>query len=158
LLGVAVLALALSACGGKEEAEQGGGAGNEAGPTAAAGPVSIDLWHSELGANQTALQALIDRFNASQNEVKVRLIFQGNASELILKLLNSLRSGDVPALVELEEKDFQVMADSGAATPVQAFMDAEGYDLSDFDEKAVELHTVDGKLYAMPFIVSVPLL
>jgi sn-glycerol 3-phosphate transport system substrate-binding protein len=158
LLGVAVLALALSACGGEEGAKEGGGAGDEARPTTAAGPVTIDLWHMETGATETTLQRLVDRFNASQDEVKVRLVFQGGAGDIVLKLLTSLRSGDVPALVELVEADVQVMVDSGGVTPVQEFVDAEGYDLSDFDEKAVQYYTVDDKLYAMPFAVSVPML
>jgi sn-glycerol 3-phosphate transport system substrate-binding protein len=158
LLGVAILALALSACGGNEGAGEGGGAGKTAGPTAAAGPVSIDFWHSEQAASQTAFQALIDRFNASQNEVKVRLLFQGTPTELTVKLVNSLRSGDVPALVEVAEGDAQMMVDSGGITPVQQFMDAEGYDLSDFDEKAVDYYTWDGKLNAMPLGINVPML
>jgi sn-glycerol 3-phosphate transport system substrate-binding protein len=155
---VAVLAVALSACGGKEGAEEGGGAGNEARPTAAAGPVSIDFWHSESAANEATLQRLVDRFNASQDQVKVRALFQGNVHDLILKLLTSLPSGHVPALVELVEANVQIVVDSGGATPVQEFIDAEGYDLSDFDEKLVEYYTVDGKLYAMPWAVSVPML
>jgi sn-glycerol 3-phosphate transport system substrate-binding protein len=158
LLGVAVLALALRACGGKEGAEEGGGAGEEAGPTAAAGPVTIDFWHSETVASETALQGLIDRFNASQDEVKVRAVFQGGSDQLILKLVTSMRSGDVPALVELADVDTQVMVDSGGATPVQEFVDAEKYGLSDFDEKAVQYYTVGDKLYAMPFAIAVPML
>jgi sn-glycerol 3-phosphate transport system substrate-binding protein len=158
LLGVAVLALALSACGGKEGAEEGGGAGNEAGPTAAAGPVTIDFWHSETVASETTLERLIDRFNASQDEVKVKPVFQGGSDQLILKLVTSMRSGDVPALVELADVDTQVMVDSGGATPVQKFVDAEKYDLSDFDEKAVQYYTVDDNLYAMPFAIAVPML
>jgi sn-glycerol 3-phosphate transport system substrate-binding protein len=158
LVGVAVLALALSACGGNEGAEQGGGAGSEASPTAAAGPVSIDFWHSEAAANQATLQRLIDRFNASQDEVKVRLLYQGNSDDILLKLLNSLRSGDVPALVDLKEADFQVMVDSGAVTPVQKFIDEEGYDLSDFDQKALDYYTADGKLYPMPLGIIFPVI
>ena len=158
LLGVAVLALALSACGGKEGAKEGGGAGNEAGPTAAAGPVSIDFWHSESAANEATLQRLVDRFNASQDQVRVRPLYQGNVHDLILKLLTSLPSGNVPALVELVEANTQIVVDSGGVTPVQDFIDAEKYDLSDFDKKLVEYYTVDGKLYAMPWAVSVPLL
>jgi sn-glycerol 3-phosphate transport system substrate-binding protein len=157
LIGVAVLALALSACGGEEGAEEGGGAGNEARPTAA-GPVSIDFWHSETVASETALDRLIDRFNASQDEVRVRPVFQGSSDQLILKLVTSLRSGDVPALVELADVDTEVMVDSGGATPVQEFVDAEGYDLSDFDEKAAQYYTVGDKLYAMPFAIAVPML
>ncbi len=156
-LGIAVLALALSACGGNEGAEEGGGAGKTAGPTAA-GPVSIDFWHSEQAASQATLQALMDRFNASQDEVKVRLLFQGGPTELTVKLVNSLRSGDVPALVEVCEGDSQIMVDSRRVTPAQEFIDAEGYDLSDFDEKAVDYYTWDGKLYAMPLGINVPML
>jgi sn-glycerol 3-phosphate transport system substrate-binding protein len=120
--------------------------------------VSIDFWHSESAANEATLQALIDRFNASQDEVKVRLLYQGNSDDIILKLLTSLRSGDVPALVDLKEADFQVMVDSGGVTPVQEFIDAEGYDLSDFDEKAVQYYTADDELYAMPLGIIIPML
>jgi sn-glycerol 3-phosphate transport system substrate-binding protein len=150
LVGVAVLALALSACGG--------GNGNEAGPTAAAGPVTIDFWHSEQSSSEATLQTLIDRFNASQDEVKVRLLFQGTVPELFAKLVNSLRSGDAPALVEVDEGDAQIMVDSGGVTPVQEFIDAEGYDLSDFDEKAVDFYSWDGELYAMPLGINIPML
>jgi sn-glycerol 3-phosphate transport system substrate-binding protein len=157
LLALALLALALSACGGGGGNESGSGAGGETRPTAA-GTVSIDFWHSEAAANEAALQSLIDRFNASQDEVKVRLLYQGNADDILLKLLSSLRSGDVPALVDLKEADFQVVVDSGAVTPVQEFIDEEGYDLSDFDEKAVQYYTADDKLYAMPLGIIFPML
>ena len=157
-LGVIILALALSGCGGEEGAEEGVGVGVEAEPTAAAGPVTINFWHSEPAENETTLKRLIDRFNASQDQVKVRLFFQGNVQDIFLKLLASLPSGDVPALVELVEGQFQSMVDSGGVTPVQEFIDAEGYDLSDFDEKLVDYYTADDKLYAMPIGVSVPML
>jgi len=120
--------------------------------------VTIDFWHSETVANEATLERLIDRFNSSQNDVKVRLTFQGGSNELILKLMTSLRSGDVPALVELADVDTQVMIDSGEATPVQEFVDAEEYDLSDFDEKAVQYYSVGDELYAMPWGIAVPML
>ena len=156
-IGVAVLALALAACGGEKDEDKGGAMGGPE-PTAAAGPVSIDFWHSESAANEAALDALVDRFNASQDEVKVRLLFQGNSDDIILKLLTSLRGGDVPALVDLKDADFQVMVDSDGATPVQKFIDAEGYDLSDFDKKTIDYYTLDGDLYAVPFAITVPML
>jgi sn-glycerol 3-phosphate transport system substrate-binding protein len=43
-------------------------------------------------------------------------------------------------------------------TPVQDFIDEEGYDLSDFDEKAVDYYSWDGRLYAMPLGINVPML
>jgi sn-glycerol 3-phosphate transport system substrate-binding protein len=50
------------------------------------------------------------------------------------------------------------MVDSGAVTPVQEFIDEEGYDLSDFDEKAVDYYSWDGRLYAMPMGINIPML
>ena len=41
---------------------------------------------------------------------------------------------------------------------MQDFIDAENYDLSDFDPKAIEYFTVDGKLQAMPISLAVPML
>jgi sn-glycerol 3-phosphate transport system substrate-binding protein len=61
-------------------------------------------------------------------------------------------------LVEVNEGDSQIVVDSGAVTPVQQFIDAEGYDLSDFDEKAIDYYTWDDQLYAMPLGINVPML
>jgi sn-glycerol 3-phosphate transport system substrate-binding protein len=41
---------------------------------------------------------------------------------------------------------------------VQAFVDEDDYDLSDFDPKALSYYRVDGKLYSMPFNLAGPIL
>jgi sn-glycerol 3-phosphate transport system substrate-binding protein len=154
LIAISLFCLSLAACGG----EEGASTEKTSGTGATGGTVTIDFWHSEQAASQSALQALIDRFNASQSEVRVRLIFQGTPIELNAKVVNSLGSGDLPALIETNEGDSQTMIDSGAVTPVQKFIDAEGYDLSDFDQRAVDFYTWDGKLCAMPLGIIVPML
>jgi sn-glycerol 3-phosphate transport system substrate-binding protein len=153
LIVISFLSLSLMACGGEATP-----ASDTSGAGPAGGTVTIDFWHSEQAESQTALQALIDRFNASQSEVRVRLLFQGTPIELNAKVVNSLRSGGLPALVETNEGDSQTMIDSGAVTPLQKFIDAEGYDLSDFDQKVVDYYTWDGKLCAMPLGIIVPML
>jgi sn-glycerol 3-phosphate transport system substrate-binding protein len=50
------------------------------------------------------------------------------------------------------------MIDSGAVAPAQDFIDKEGYDLSDLDEKAVQYYTVKDRIWAMPFTGEMPLL
>jgi sn-glycerol 3-phosphate transport system substrate-binding protein len=159
VIGIGILALALAACGGGGEEE--GTTPEVASPTGAAAPtgtVSIDFWHSEISSTAETFERLIDRFNASQDEVKVNLLYQGNNVDLILKLIVSIQSGNVPALVELAEVDTQIAVDSGGTTPVQKFIDAEGYDLSDFDQKAIDYYTVDDELYAVPLGIAVPML
>jgi sn-glycerol 3-phosphate transport system substrate-binding protein len=149
---VLIVAASVVACGGEEEGEPGDGA------TPAAGLVEITFWHSEVASNLDTIQRLAHRFNSEQDEVRVKMAFQGNDEETMLKFMASLGSGDVPALIYLAEVDAQRVMDSGAATPVQDFIDREDYDLSDFDEKSIQYYTVDGQLYGIPFSIAVPLL
>jgi sn-glycerol 3-phosphate transport system substrate-binding protein len=145
----------LGACGGSEEdtptSETPG-----AGPSG--GTVTIDLWHSEVAANQDVLDTLVSQYNSSQSEVRVRLFYQGTPEEILAKLVASLGSGQVPAIAILGETDSQMMIDSGAVAPVQEFIDSEGYDLSDLNGRSLQEYTIQGKLWAMPFGAGIPLL
>ena len=156
LIAVLLLSLSLAACGG------GGEKATPTGETPGAGPpggtVTINLWHSEAAANLDTLERLISRYNSSQDEVRVQPFFQGTDEETMAKLVTSLRSGQVPAIAFVPEVDTQKMIDSGAVAPVQNFIDREGYDLSDLDEKSIQTYTVQGELWAMPFCSGVPLL
>ncbi len=155
LVAVLLLSVTLGACGG---GEKGTPTAKTPGARPAAGPVSIDLWHSEVGSNVETLNRLVDQFNASQNEVRVRASYQGAYDEAAAKLIASLGSGQVPAVVLLNESQTQRMIDSGAVAPAQDFIDKEGYDLSDLDEKAVQYYTVKDSIWAMPFTGEMPLL
>jgi len=167
-----VVTLGLAACGGGESGGEGtatpiagtatlvAATGTPVAGTAtpSSGPVEITMWHMEVAANLDAIQKLTRRFNDSQSEVRVKLSFQGNADEEMAKLIASLRGGDLPTVVYLNESNAQRLIDSGAVTPVQEFIDRENYDLSDLAPKAIQYYTVDGKLWAMPFASNVPLL
>jgi sn-glycerol 3-phosphate transport system substrate-binding protein len=156
LIAVVVLSLSLTACGGN--GEEAAPSGETPGAGAAGGTVAIDLWHSEAAANADALEGLASRFNASQDEVRVQVIFEGTDEELMAKLVTSLGSGQVPAIALLAEPDTQKMIDSGAVAPVQDFVDSESYDLSDVDQKATQYYTSQGKLWAMPFCTAVSMI
>ena len=155
-IAVLLLSLSLAACGGGGEEAAPTGQTPGAGP--AGGTVSIDLWHAENAANLDTLERLASQFNSSQNEVKVRPIYQGKDEELLAKLRASLGSSQVPAIAFVPDVNAQMMIDSGAVRPVQDFIDREGYDLSDLDPKSAQEYTVQGKLWAMPFGAGMPLL
>jgi sn-glycerol 3-phosphate transport system substrate-binding protein len=145
--------------GGQASSTPGGGSATPGSASATPGEtVEITLWHSEVASNLDTLQALTRRFNSSQNEVKVKLAFQGaEVNEFMAKLLASL-GGESPTMVYVTEGNAQRLIDSGAMAPVQEFIDGEKYDLSDLDKKSVEYYTLDGKLWAMPFAADIPLL
>jgi len=168
LLTCLALLLGLAACGGGGEEESegtptgsatpGGSATAAASATPSGGTVEISFWHTETASNLNALQALVRRFNASQSEVKVKLAYQGTPDENMAKVLASVRGGEPPTIAYLDEVRVQRLVDTEAFQPVQEFIDAEDYDLSDFDAKAIEYFSVDGKLWAMPISLAVPLL
>ena len=148
---LAILSLVLTACGG-------GDGGEPAEKETPSGPVTITLWHSEPASGGDNLVKLVERFNASQDEVKVEPLFQGNDMELALKVIASMPSGDVPAIAYMSDGYTQTMIDSGEITPIQEYIDQEGYGLSDFAPAAIGYYTVDDTLYAMPAGVLVPLM
>ncbi|HJX62083.1 MAG TPA: ABC transporter substrate-binding protein [Dehalococcoidia bacterium] len=160
-LACSALVLGLAACGG------GGDDGDQPTPSAATGtatsatsgePVEITMWHTEVAANLDAMQALTRRYNDSQNEVRVKLAFQGEVNEEMTKLVASLGSGQLPHLVYINEGHSQRLIDTGAIAPVQEFIDRDKYDLSDLDKRAVKYYTAEGKLWAMPFAMIIPML
>jgi sn-glycerol 3-phosphate transport system substrate-binding protein len=153
---VLLLSLALTACGGGGEEAAPTGETPGAGPQG--GTVSIDFWHCETAANAKILESLASQYNSSQDEVRVRPIFQGTSEELLAKLIASLPSGQVPAIALLADVDTQKMIDSGAVAPVQDFVDREGYDLSDLNETLIRSYTAEDKLWAMPLSAAMGLL
>ncbi len=154
LVALAIGVLALAACGD----EEAGPAPGTPGATARAEAVQIEIWHSEPAANEDTLNSMIDRFNASQDEVKVRPVYQGSPDDVMTKLMASTGSGSVPAVVFTTETYVQRLIDSGIVTPVQDFLDREEVDLSDLDERAVESYAIEGRLWGLPFCVDIPLL
>ena len=166
------LLLALAACGGG--GDEGGGdatatpggsatpngatAATSATPAAGGKTVEISMWHDNVAATLDAIEGLVNRFNSSQSEVKVKLAFQGTDAEEMAKLVTSLNGGDLPNIVQESEPFTQRLIDSGAIVPVQEFIDRDKYDLSDLNKKAIEYYTVGGTLRAMPFGVVLPML
>lgn len=145
----AIPLLVLAAC-----AEGGGSAGDGV----STGPVHITFWHSETASAEENLVKLVDRFNASQDEVRVDAIFQGNDAELAVKLIASMGSSNVPTVAYMSEPFTQRMIDSGEIVPIQEYVERDDYDLSGFAPASLAYYTVGEILYAMPHGLAVPLM
>lgn len=123
----------------------------------AGGPVEITFWHGLNGVNETTLATLTDQYNASQSEVRVVLQNQGGYEQAIQKYLESEPSSR-PDLVQMPEYMLQGMRDTESSVPVQACIEAAGYDTSAFLERAVGAYSTEGVFWTMPFNVSDPVL
>ena len=101
----------------------------------------IQWWHSMTGANNTGVNELATRFNASQKEYKIVPVFKGSYPESMTAAIAAFRAGNPPHILQVfEVGTATMMAAKGAIVPVAKVMaDAK----EPFDPKAY-LPTVTG--------------
>lgn len=160
-LGAAAL-LVVAACGNS---------GNTPGPSASAGGsaapsdngssggVQITFWHAMNGNNGKALQTLVDKFNAAnQGKIHVVATYQGNYDDTLAKYKAAIQSKQTPSLIQIYDVGTRFMIDSGQTVPMQSFIDADKYDVSQLQPNILGYYSIGGKLYSMPFNTSMPIL
>ncbi len=152
----------LTAC--KDSSTDKGGAGGSAAKAdcpldaldQADGTVELTMWHGLNAGNETALQALADAFNTSQSKVKVNLVNQTGYREAFQKFQAGLNTGDLPDIMQGQEIRLQQFIDTDAVLPVQACIDADNFEVSDFVPRTIDYYTVEDTTWALPFNVSNP--
>lgn len=121
-------------------------------------PQTIEFWHGMGGGLGETLDELVEQYNASQDDVEIVAEFQGSYEELLTKFRSVGGTADAPALVQVFEVGTKYMIESGYTTPVQEWIDKDGYDVSQLEENILSYYTVDGNLHSMPFNSSTPAL
>ena len=121
------------------------------------GPVAITFWHGMTNELESALVALTDEYNASQDRVVVTLQNQTSYASAIDKYIQSSQ-GSRPHLLQLPEFALQAFAQSGTFIPAQACIEASGLDTSEFLERVTSAYIFEGIGWGMPFNVSNPVL
>ncbi|NEW04579.1 ABC transporter substrate-binding protein [Paenibacillus sp. SYP-B3998] len=121
-------------------------------------PVKVVWWHSMSGELGKAVDKLVADFNASHKDVQVEAVFQGTYDESINKMKASMDTKSGPSLIQVYEIGSRFMIDSKAITPVQSFVDADKFDLSQLEDNILNYYKFDNKLYSMPFNTSNPIL
>ncbi|MBD2870533.1 ABC transporter substrate-binding protein [Paenibacillus arenilitoris] len=114
----------------------------------AAEPVAIEFWYGLGGKLGENMQLLIDKFNASQQEVIVKPVVQADYAETEQKLQAAIVSGDVPAAVLSSNVDW---ARKGYYAPLDDLIAGEaGFHQEDVIRTFLEQGKVDGKQYFLP--------
>lgn len=159
-----------AACGGgndtpppaaSQPAQSGGDASPAAPPpttTTSDEKVKIIFWHAMGGRNGEYLDAMVASYNASQDKVEVEAQYQGNYDDAMAKL-RATPAGSGPDIMQLYDIGTRWMIDNGTIHKMQDFIDADGYDISDYEENILAYYELDdGVLYSMPFNCSSPVL
>jgi len=122
----------------------------------------IHLWHAMSGVLGAELEALAQRFNASQPNLKVVLGYKGPYDQTMREALAAQRDGKGPHLAQIYELGTaQMMAERGAIRPIWQVL-ADGGERIETKSflPAVSGYFSDGatQLVALPFNVSTPIL
>lgn len=153
---LAAIMLLLSACNINmgEEPDKG----TDSVPKTDVGVQKVVFWHAMGGANTKVVDQLVANFNASQDKVQVEAVYQGTYDDLLSKLKASMGTNEGPSVVQMYEIGSRFMIDSKLITPMQEFIDADQWDVSQLEPNISGYYTFEDKLYSMPFNSSNPIL
>ena len=150
-----IISFVAAACGGSPG---GGGASSDQSALAPGKDVkpaaTITWWHAMSGVNGDALNKIVDNFNKSQSNIKVVTVFQGTYDDLLSKLNTALASNAAPALAQVYDIGQAYMRQSGETVPIQAFIDRDKFNTSDFEPAVLNYYKYQDKLQSMPWNAS----
>ncbi|MEC0203450.1 ABC transporter substrate-binding protein [Paenibacillus lautus] len=161
LLSVIMLFSLLAACGGGgasgNTGEAPGSGGTEA-PSGDKGKTTVQFWHSLGGKNGEYMDALIQRFNASHEDIEVVGTFQGSYDETVTKLQQAIASDTGPDVSMLERAYVQMFADSEVLEDLTPYLEGSGISADDFTAGLMGHSIFNDQLVSLPLNRSTPIL
>lgn len=120
----------------------------------------IEFLHIHGGVAGEAVDTLARAFNASQSRVRVTPVFVPNSYEGLLEKLQALTAArQLPAVTQSGFTYTKFTIKNLPVTPIQPFMNEEGYDTSDFVPALLRLcQDETGLQWGLPFGVSNPVI
>ena len=150
LLLAVVMVFGLVACGGGEAEED----------TGADGKTTVQFWHCMGSDNGDRIQRMVDRFNASQDEIEVVATYQGGYEEGNAKLQTAIAGGTAPDIAQIERGFVEPYAKAERLEDLKPYMEQSGViSPDDFVEGLMGYSYYDGsdKLVSIPFSRSTPI-
>ena len=127
--------LVLAACGNGDTA----GSGDSADKV----KIRFSTWDSESSLD--AQQALVDKFNDSQEDIEVLL--EGYGGEYDTKITAGMGAGDAPDVMDM----WNYPAYSGGLEPLDSYIESEGADYKEnFYETTWNYNSIDDTVYGIP--------
>lgn len=120
---------------------------------------TVTFWHCFGGTIGEALQATVDAFNASQDEIFVEASFQGSYDETLTKLKAAFPAGTAPDVFQMFELGTNYLAGTDYVVPFQDMLEKDPYITLDNIEGVLRnYYTVDGKMMCIPLNPSSPVM
>ncbi len=123
------------------------------------GRVTIEFWHSMGSTTGELVQAIVDDFNNSQDEVYVECIYQGDYTTAGTKIQAAIAAGTAPNVVQTELTRIGMYAAAGVLMDLTPYAEAdENFNADDFYPALMDYSYYEGKLISLPNGRSIPVL
>lgn len=120
---------------------------------------TVHFWHAMGAANGERIQAMVNRFNQSQDGIEVVATFQGNYEEAHAKLQAAVAGNTAPDVMQIERAYVEPYANAGRLADLNPLLKADGMSADMFVKGLMgySYYNGDGKLYSIPFSRSTPI-
>lgn len=177
LLAAALAAQTVTGCSGGGSTGKAGGAGTTAEETTTAAaatgaeeatktvdaasmyevtePITIEWWHTLEEQYNGTVNEIVDGFNKSQELITVVPQYVGNATKINEDLVAANAAGTgLPAITVANTSYVTDYGAGGLTEDLTPYIEASGYDTTDFGDGMIEASQYDGKLVSLPFLIS----
>ncbi|MDT8899441.1 ABC transporter substrate-binding protein [Thermanaerothrix sp. 4228-RoL] len=122
---------------------------SETPPSVHTSPIELTFWNYWDGKNGETIQALIDEYNTSHPEVKIKNVFIG-WDELLPKLQTAVAGGNKPDIAAVDLVWMPKLAKTGAIVPLNDYIRASKVNLDDFYPSQLAVDRYDDQIFGMP--------
>lgn len=150
----AAAGVALSGCVGRRDGDYAQVSGQV--PPQYARRDRVVLWSAFTSHNAEILQAIMDRFNTSQNDIFCEIQLFPGYDALDSKLAASLTSQQVPDFITLSDVSWNRYLLADALEPLSDYFDG-GFSTDAFQTRFLDEGTVRDEIYWLPWARSTPL-
>lgn len=111
------------------------------------GRLRVTYWEKWTDYEGMAVQKVVDRFNAIQDQYFVDVV---TMSQIDQKALVAIAGGNPPDILGLWSFGLPQFAEKRALMPLRPFLEKAGMDLQNFTPVFLDMNTYDGELYGLP--------
>ncbi|MCK4259210.1 MAG: ABC transporter substrate-binding protein [Halanaerobiales bacterium] len=129
-------------------------------PAAAKDKITVTFWHAMSKGHSPFLEELTKRFNESQDEIEVQLIYQGKYGDLQKKILGSVAAGKPPVMAQAYENWLTKLINANTVEAVQWYIGSvfTQEEIDDVIWGFQKSSTWNDIMYTMPFNKSITVL
>lgn len=151
-------AVSLAACSGPSTETTTGQTEEEldfAGVTPAS---EITFWSNHPGQSQEVEQQIIDRFHASQSDIRVNMVTAGaNYEEVAQRFQTAQQGGELPSIVIFSDVWWFRYYLNESIIPLDGLMEQLEFDAGDYRQQLLTDYKYADKQWAVPYARSTPL-